>query len=164
MALIPPVLSPLPATSTSNPVLSDHSGLHLAPTPPVLSPLPATSISNRVLSDDHPINFRKGKHQCARPIFSFWSYNHFLSHSCSFITSLDSISLPNKVSKALAYPGWRSAMIEEMDALIDNGTWDPVWVLARKKAFGYHWVFIVKVNPDGSIARLKACLVAKEYA
>ena len=33
-----------------------------------------------------------------------------------------------------------------------------------KKAIGCRWVFTVKVNPDGSIARLKARLVAKGYA
>ena len=33
-----------------------------------------------------------------------------------------------------------------------------------KKVIGCRWVFTVKVNPDGSIARLKACLVAKGYA
>ena len=86
------------------------------------------------------------------------------SHSCSFIASLDSISLPNKVFEALAHPGWRSAMIEEMDALIDNGTWYLVRLPTGKKTIGCQWVFIVKVNPNGSIARLKARLVAKGYA
>ena len=86
------------------------------------------------------------------------------SHSCSFIASLDSISLPHKVSEALAHPGWHSAMIEEMDALIDNGTWDLVRLPAEKKAIGCRCVFTVKVNLDGSIARLKARLVAKGYA
>ena len=57
-----------------------------------------------------------------------------------------------------------SAMIEEMDALTDDGTWDLVCLLAGKKVIGCRWVFIVKVNYDGSIARLKACLVAKGYA
>ena len=33
-----------------------------------------------------------------------------------------------------------------------------------KKAIGSRWVFVVKVNPDGSVARLKARLVAKGYA
>ena len=80
------------------------------------------------------------------------------SRSCSFIASLDSISLSNKIFEALAHFGWRSAMIEEMDALTDN-----VHLPAGKKAIGFYWVFIVKVNPDGSIARLKACLVAKGY-
>ena len=86
------------------------------------------------------------------------------SHSCSFIASLYSISLPNKVSEALAQLGWRSAMIEEMDALTDNGTWDLVRLPTGKKAIGFRCVFIVKVNPDGSIGLLKACLVGKGYA
>ena len=54
-------------------------------------------------------------------------------------------------------------MIEKMDALIDNGTWDLVHLSTGKKAIGCRWVFIMKVNPDGSIVRLKA-LVAKGYA
>ena len=33
-----------------------------------------------------------------------------------------------------------------------------------KKAIGCRWVFVVKFNPDGSIARLKTRLVAKGYA
>ena len=32
-----------------------------------------------------------------------------------------------------------------------------------KKAIGCRWVFVVKVNPDSSVARLKARLVAKGY-
>ena len=86
------------------------------------------------------------------------------SHSCSFIASLDSISLSNKVFEALAHLGCRSAMIEEMVALINNGTWDLVCLPVGKKAIGCRLVFTVKVNPDGSISRLKARLVAKGYA
>ena len=97
-------------------------------------------------------------------LFPLFSYDHLSSRSCSFIASLDSISLPNKVSKALAHPGWRCAMIEKMNALTDNGTWDLVRLPAWKKAIGCRWMFIVKVNLDGSIARWKACLVAKGYA
>ena len=64
--------------------------------PPVSSPPLTTSTSNSVLSDDLPIALRIGKHQCTHPISSFCSYNNLSSHSCSFIASLDSISLPNK--------------------------------------------------------------------
>ena len=91
-------------------------------TPPVLSPPPANSTSYLVLSDDLPIALHKGKRQCTHPISSFCSYNHLSSHFFSFIASLDSISLPNKVFEALTYPSWHSAMIEEIDALTDNGT------------------------------------------
>ena len=45
----------------------------------------------------------------------------------------------------------------------DNGTWALVQLLVMNKVIGCHWVFVVKVNPNGSIARLKACLV-KGYA
>lgn len=55
-------------------------------------------------------------------------------------------------------------MEEKREALDDNGTWTLVNSPARKKAIECKWVFVVKVNPDGSVARLKACLVAKGYA
>ena len=49
---------------------------------------------------------------------------------------LDSISLPNIVREALSHPGWRSAMVDEMQTLNDNGTWDLVPLPTRKKAIG----------------------------
>ena len=55
-------------------------------------------------------------------------------------------------------------MIEEMDALTDNGTWDLVRLPTGKKVIGCRWMFTMKVNPNGSIAWLKAHLVAKGYA
>ena len=51
-----------------------------------------------------------------------------------------------------------------MQVLDDNGTWDLVPLSTDKKAIGCHWVSVIKFNPDGSVARLKACLVAKECA
>ena len=131
--------------------VSNHSGLCWRLHPLVLSPPSTTSTSDPILSNDLPITLRKGKCRCTQPISSFCSYNHLSSHSCSFIASLDSISLPDKVSEALAHPGWRSAMIEEMDALTDNGTWDLVLLSIGKEAIGCRWVFTVKVNPNGPI-------------
>ena len=86
------------------------------------------------------------------------------SQSCSFITSLDSISLPNAFQEALSHLGWRSAMIKEMNALNENGTWNLVHLPTGKKAIGCRWVFAVKVNLDGSVTRLKARLVVNGYA
>ena len=51
-----------------------------------------------------------------------------------------------------------------MQALDDNGTWNLIQLPAGKKAIGCRWVFAVKANPDGSVARLKARLMAKGYA
>nr|CAD1837532.1 unnamed protein product [Ananas comosus var. bracteatus] len=53
---------------------------------------------------------------------------------------------------------------QEMMALDANGTWELVPLPAGKRAIGCKWVFTVKMNPDGSVARLKARLVAKGYA
>ena len=55
-------------------------------------------------------------------------------------------------------------MLDEIHALEENHTWDLVDLPKGKKLVGYKWVFTVRVNPDGSIARLKARLVAKGYA
>ena len=51
-----------------------------------------------------------------------------------------------------------------MQALDDNGTLDLVPLPTGKKAIGCRWVFAVKFNLDGSVARLKARLVTKGYA
>ena len=80
----------------------------------VSSPTPTASTLDPVSNNDLSIALRKGKHQCVHPISSFCSYNRLSSHSCSFIASMDYISLPKTVCEALSHPGWRSAMVEEM--------------------------------------------------
>ena len=55
-------------------------------------------------------------------------------------------------------------MVDEMQALDDNGTWDLVSLPTSKKVIGCRWMFAVKFNTDGSVARLKVRLVAKGYA
>ena len=54
-------------------------------------------------------------------------------------------------------------MVEEMDALSSNGTWELVTFPSGKSPVGYRWVYTVKVGPDGQVDRLKARLVAKGY-
>lgn len=85
-------------------------------------------------NDDLPIALRNGKRQCTYPISSFVSYNHLSSSTCSFIASLQSISVPKTVPEVLSHPGWRAAMVEEMTALDDNCTWDLVSLPAGKKS------------------------------
>ena len=48
-----------------------------------------------------------------------------------------------------------SSMVEEMQALDDNGIWNLVQLSAGKKAIGRRLVFAIKVNPNSSVARLK---------
>ena len=128
------------------------------------SDAPSASPVAQTCESDIPIALRKGKHTCTYPIASFVSYDKLSVSSRSFVATLDSVFIPKVVGEALAHSGWRAAMIEEMNALDHNSTWALVDLPVDKKAIGCKWVFTVKVNPDGSMARLKARLVAKGYA
>ncbi|XP_031256644.1 uncharacterized protein LOC116114642 [Pistacia vera] len=97
----------------------------------------------------------------------FSQYQESLKSSSTSITALiesDSVSLPATIHEALSHHGWRDVMMEEMNALDVNGTWTLVDLPTGKRHIGCKWVFAVKVNPDGSVAKLKACFVAKGYA
>ncbi|KAL6325861.1 hypothetical protein AAG906_031094 [Vitis piasezkii] len=115
---------------------------------------------------DLPISLRKGKQQCKSTysIANFVSYDHLSSSSSVFLASIDSISEPKTVTEALNHPGWKNAMLEEIRALEDNHTWKLVDLPQGKKVVGCKWVFAVKVNPDGFVARLKARPIARGYA
>ena len=93
--------------------------------------------------------------------FLCFSYYQLSPLTYVFITSLDSISISNTVHEALFYLGWQNAMIEEMTGLDDNGTWNLVSRLVGKKVIGCKWMFAVKVNPDGTMGRLKVVLLPK---
>lgn len=54
-------------------------------------------------------------------------------------------------------------MVDKIQALDDNDTWDLVPLPARKKVIRCNWV-VAKKDPDGSISLLKACPIAKGYA
>ena len=51
-----------------------------------------------------------------------------------------------------------------MTSLEQNGTRKLITLSLRKKVIGYKWVYIVKLNPNGSLTHLKARLVAKSYS
>lgn len=63
---------------------------------------------------------------------------------------------PTCASKALQCHEWKQAMSEEFTALMTNGTWSLVPNQPHFNVIGNKWVFHLKRNPDGSIARHKA--------
>lgn len=73
-----------------------------------------------------PIAIRKGTRSTCNPhpIYNFLSYHRLSPSYYSFVSSISSISIPKNVFEALNHPGWRQAMIDEMQALEHNDTWD----------------------------------------
>ncbi|KAG8480505.1 hypothetical protein CXB51_024634 [Gossypium anomalum] len=68
---------------------------------------------------------------------------------------------PSTIEEALSSVEWRAAAKAEYDALIHNSTWDLVPLHPSRKVIGCKWLFKIKRNLDGTIARQKARLVAK---
>ena len=54
-------------------------------------------------------------------------------------------------------------MEEEIIALEVNQTFDLMSLSSGKQSIGCKWIFTMKVNLDGIVARLKAQLMAKGY-
>ena len=113
---------------------------------------------------DVPIALRKGVRDCTKhPISHFVSYNALSPTYRAFTSSVSSVSVPSNVSDALNQSQWKKAMMEEMEALEKNRTWDIVPLPRGKKPVGCKWVYTVKYQADGKIERYKARLVAKGY-
>ena len=72
---------------------------------------------------------------------------------------------PNTLREAMERPNegehWHKAAMDEIQSLIENGTFELVQLPPGRKAIGSRWVFRVKRNADGSIERYKARLVAQ---
>ena len=58
---------------------------------------------------------------------------------------------------------WRKAMLEEMEAIEQNGTWDLVDPPAGCRPIGLKWVFKVKRDERGAVVKHKAWLVARGF-
>jgi hypothetical protein len=66
-------------------------------------------------------------------------------------TSLSSV--PKTYRGGLADPAWRSAMLEEYDALLQNHTWDLVPRSRQANVVTGKWIFKHKFSADGTLER-----------
>ncbi|KAM7530049.1 hypothetical protein LguiB_033459 [Lonicera macranthoides] len=73
---------------------------------------------------------------------------------------LDTTTVPRSYSQAATQVCWQQAMKEELQALMDNHTWDIIPRPDGVKLIGCKWVYTVKLRPNGTIERYKARLVA----
>src|SRR6201986_1265917 len=59
---------------------------------------------------------------------------------------------------------YHKSACDEIQTLIDNGTWELALLPPGRKAIGCRWVFTIKRKSDGSFDRLKGRLVAKGFS
>ena len=70
---------------------------------------------------------------------------------------------PSCYCKAASDPRWVQAMIEEFQALQNNGTWTLCPRLPHQNIISNKWVYRIKQKSDGTIERFKARLVSKGF-
>ncbi|KAK5825678.1 hypothetical protein PVK06_020536 [Gossypium arboreum] len=78
-------------------------------------------------------------------------------------SSVVAVKEPASIHEAFQSLEWSTAAQAEYQALLVNRTWDLMPLPAGKRAVGCKWIFKVKKNADGSIARYKGRLVVKGY-
>ena len=82
----------------------------------------------------------------------------------SITESTSKIDEPKAYDEAINDPihgrRWREAIEEELQNLESHHTWEYEKLPPGRKAIGSKWVFKVKYNPDGSVSRFKARLIA----
>ena len=71
---------------------------------------------------------------------------------------------PKSTDEATKDDHWMKAMMEELDQIIKNDTWDLVPRPKDKNVIGTKWVFRNKMNEQGEVIRNKARLVCKGYS
>lgn len=78
-------------------------------------------------------------------------------------TVVDEIKEPSSFEEANTKKEWKMAMVEEIQALKQNETWDLVPKPVEGDPISCKWVYKVKFKPDGSVERCKARLVARGF-
>lgn len=74
---------------------------------------------------------------------------------------------PKTLADALKQPDankWVTAALAEIEAHLQNGTWELAQLLPGRRAIGSRWVFKIKCLPDGSIDKYKGRIVAQGYS
>jgi len=161
------VMSNVPIESPPSPPLKVYSRRQTSQSLPSDSPLVPDippSLAPTV-EPDLSVAIRKGIRSTRNPSphYTALSYHRLSQPFYACLSSISSVSIPKTVGDALAHPGLRQAMLDELSALQNSGTWKLISLPSGKSVVGCRWVFTIKVGPDGTIDHLKARLVAKGY-
>lgn len=81
----------------------------------------------------------------------------------ALIASRYSTEEPKSIEAAMKHPGWNNAVMDEMERIYMLNTWSLVLPTADMNILSSKWIFTTKLNPDTTLDKLKASLVAKGF-
>ena len=146
-------------TTRDNPaILEDQSSSSSIPQGPGIS----DSSSNPIQFTDLnvPIALQKGTRTCTKhPIANFLSYHKLSENHRAFTSKITNLFVPRNIQETRSHSNWRTTVLEEMNALKRNRTWEIVKLPEEKKAVGCKWMFTIKCKVDGSMERYKEPIV-----
>ncbi|GAA0145487.1 transmembrane signal receptor [Lithospermum erythrorhizon] len=144
--------SSLHISPSSSPSPSPNSNTHISPITNSPSPIIPSSNTTQSIPPKHTMVTRLKVGVVKPKVLPSLTVS---THAHSFV--------PTCFSEAMKYCHWQQAMIEEYNALIKNQTWTLIPPNPLHHLIGYKWIFRIKMNPDGTISRYKARLVAQGY-
>ena len=116
-----PVMSNVPTESPPSLPLKVYSRRQTFQHPPSDSPLvldipPPLAPT---VESDLPVAIRKGIRSTCNPSLHYTalSYYRLSQPFYAYLSSISSVSIPKSVGDALAHPGWRQAILDELSAL-----------------------------------------------
>jgi len=115
------------------------------------------------LQDFHTSLLTKTEKKTRYPIDVYVSLARLSPSFKQVVCSIDSHEEPESYEVASQHENWQKAIVEELKALEQNGTWTMTLIPKGKHVIGCKWVYKVKYRVDGSLERYKARLVAKGY-
>jgi hypothetical protein len=160
---VAPISNPSNADTEISHSAADFSPLSTDPTlPPVELAAPAPLSSSLPPPSHHMVTRSHTGSLKPKSFPDYQLFYHTKHPPTTFLTTL-STSEPTCFSKAVTDPRWQTAMSQEFDALITNGTWQLCPRPVHHNVIRNKWVYKIKQKPDGTIDRFKARLVAKGF-
>ena len=99
-----------------------------------------------------------------RKYVEIYGYNTYMAMHYAYMSKAVQIPDPNSFEEEKGEKKWVNEMQEEIDALVENKTWDLVKLPKEKNVVGWKWVYKTKHDSNGNVNRHKVRLVAKGYA
>ncbi|KAG8501162.1 hypothetical protein CXB51_003279 [Gossypium anomalum] len=154
------VPGPSPVSSSSPSILRSSSMISSPGAVSVEVTVPASRVQSPSSDVPHAVNVRPSSPTNCHPMQTRSKSGAFKPRVFSSI--LDEKE-PSIIAEAFQSSAWTDAAKAEYGALISNHTWDLVPLPAGRRAVGCKWIFKIKRNAGGSVARYKGRLVIKGY-